>query len=106
MPTLPATPLHRRPPRRRRRDLRLAKKVEDMLVQLEELDRRAPLPAAFVAELEALHRAARRPLARAWANLAIEPFAGGPVTPGTAVVVLLKLRLTMQHAIAAGRPAP
>jgi hypothetical protein len=106
MPIPSANPPHRRPPRRRRRDLRLAIEVEDMLVRLQELDRRAPLPAAFVAELDALHRAARRPLARARAHLAIEPFAGGPVTPGTAVVVLLKLRLTMNHTIAGWRAAP
>jgi hypothetical protein len=98
-PQVAVRPSRRRLPRRRPRQLRLAAAVAVALEALERLDRQAPLRKDFVAELEALRRAAAPLLARAGQNLAVSPLGPGPVSPGMAFVALLKLQCALAPAV-------
>jgi hypothetical protein len=91
--------IRRRRPRRQGRYRHLLEAVETALAALDSVDRRAPLPENLVAELDGLCAGARRPLARAGAGLAVSRIGAGPVAPGAALVMLLKLHLALEQAL-------
>jgi hypothetical protein len=94
----PETTARRRTPRRLGRHRRLAAAVAQALRKLDTVDRRAPLPAEFVASVVALCQKCRRVLGRAEASLAVGPVEAVPMAPGAALVILLKLHVALERA--------